>query len=229
MTGPQAALIRHAEYRQRKGVPSALQPFPLTARGETQAQACGEDLATLIARDGLTLDPVVHCSCQLRAWQTARIACDVLAGHGHEVEILQTSALAERSVGSAANLTLEEIEAVLEADPRFEAPPPNWKSDSDYCLPLEGAESLMMAGKRVADHLTLSITDKAPGTLTLFFGHGASFRHAAHLLGVLNRDEIARFSMHHARPLQICHNRDGTWAHSGGAWKIRQQRDRSLD
>ena len=110
------------EYRQRKGVPSALQPFPLTARGETQAQTCGEELAALIARDGLTLDPIVHCSCQLRAWQTARIACDVLAGHGHEVEILQTSALAERSVGSAANLTLEEIEAILEADPRFEAP-----------------------------------------------------------------------------------------------------------
>ncbi len=118
---------------------------------------------------------------------------------------------------------------MLETDPRFEAPPPGWKSDSDYCLPLEGAESLMMAGKRVADHLTRSVTDKAPGTLTLFFGHGASFRHAAHLLGVLNRDEIARFSMHHAQPLQICHNPDGTWAHSGGTWKIRRQKDRSLD
>lgn len=229
MTGPQAALIRHGDYHQRSGVPSALQPFPLTAKGEEQARTCGEDLAELIARDKLSLDPVVHCSCQLRAWQTARIACDVLAGHGHKVEINQTPALAERSVGSAANLTMDEIEAVLEADPRFDAPPPDWKSDSDYCLPLQGAESMMMAGKRVAAHLKQSMADKEPGTLTLFFGHGASFRHAAHLLGVLEQQEITRLSMYHALPLRICHNPDGTWSHSGGEWKIRQLRDPPLD
>ena len=229
MTCPQAGLIRHGDYHQRDRVPSALQPFPLTARGEEQAQACGEDLAMLIAEGGYALDPVVHCSCQLRAWQTARIACDVLERHGHALRINQTTALSERSLGSAANLTLEEIEAALAADPRCEPPPPGWKSDSDYCLPLQGAESLMMAGARVGRYLTQAMADKAPGTLSLFFGHGAWFRHAAHLMGVLTRDEIARFSMYHARPLRLCHNRDGTWAHSGGEWKIRQKTEQMLD
>lgn len=229
MIGPQAALIRHGDYHQRAGVPSALQPFPLTAEGEVQAHTCGEDLAGLIARDGLVLDPVVHCSCQLRSWQTAQIACGVLADYGYPVQINQTSALSERSLGSAANLTLSEIEGVLHTDPRHDTPPPDWKSDSDYCLPLDGAESLMMAGERVAAHVMQSVSNRAAGTLTLFFGHGASFRHAAYLLGVLTRDEIARFSMHHARPLQLCHNPDGTWGQSGGNWKIRRQKEQMLD
>ncbi|MEM9635337.1 MAG: histidine phosphatase family protein [Pseudomonadota bacterium] len=229
MNGPQAALIRHGAYHQLPDVPSALQPFALTAEGEAQAHACGEDLAALVANEGLTPDPVVYCSCQLRAWQTAHIACDVLTSHGHTVEIRQTTALAERSLGSAANLTVNEIEAVLNADPRFASPPPGWKSDSNYCLPLQGAESLMMAGKRVAQHLRQSIAGKSSGSLTLNFGHGASFRHAAHLLGILSCEDIARYSMHHAHPLQIRHNPDGTWAHSGGAWKIRQSKEKVLD
>lgn len=229
MTGPQVALIRHGAYHQRADVPSAQQPFPLTALGEAQARRCGEDLAQLIAREGLVLESVAHSSRQLRAWQTARIACDVLADHGHLLEIRQTSALSERAVGSAANLTLADIEAVLEADPRFERPPPGWKSDSDYCLPLEGAESLMMAGERVAAHLRQEVIGKPDRTLTLCFGHGASFRHAAHRLGVLTRDDIARFSMHHAHPLQLCYNPDGTWVHSGGAWKLRQRKEHMLD
>lgn len=229
MNGPQAALIRHGTYHQRPDVPSALQPFPLTDEGEAQARACGENIAALIVKEGLTLDPVVHCSCQLRAWQTAQIACDVLSIHGHTVEINQTPALAERSLGSAANLTVNEIEAVLSADPRFAPPPPGWKSDSDYCLPLQGAESLMMSGNRVAQHIHQSVAGKAPGSLSLNFGHGASFRHAAHLLGILSCEEIARYSMHHAHPLQIRHNPDGTWAHSGGVWKIRQAKEKILD
>jgi 2,3-bisphosphoglycerate-dependent phosphoglycerate mutase len=229
MNGPQAALIRHGAYHQRPDVPSALQPFPLTDEGEAQAHACGENIAALIVKEGLTLDSVVHCSCQLRAWQTAQIACYVLSSHGHKVEINQTPALAERSLGSAANLTVNEIEAVLAADPRFAPAPPGWKSDSDYCLPLQGAESLMMSGNRVAQHLRQSVAGKAPGSLTLNFGHGASFRHAAHHLGILSCEEIAHYSMHHAHPLQIRHNLDGTWAHSGGVWKIRQAKEKILD
>ncbi|WP_415715697.1 histidine phosphatase family protein [Roseibium sp.] len=229
MTGPRAALIRHGAYHQRVDTPSALQPYPLTEEGEAQARRCGEELAKVIERDGLVLHGVVFCSRQLRAWQTAQIACEVLIDHGHKVEVVQTPALAERSVGSAANLTLDEIERILEADPRFEMPPPGWKSDSDYCLPLQGAESLMMAGVRVASLLKETLKDRPAGSLTLFFGHGASFRHAAHLLGVLTRDEISRFSMYRAKPLQLCHNPDGTWAHSGGKWKIRQAKENALD
>lgn len=226
---PQAALIRHGAYHQREDTPSALQPWPLTDEGKAQARALGVELAALIEEQGLALSPVIHSSRQLRAFETASIAADVLAAHGHDTRIEETSALSERALGSAANLTMDEIEAALTADPRFEVPPPDWKADSDYRLPLDGAESMMMAGDRVAQFLRSAMADKAAGTLTLFFGHGASFRHAAHLLGVLERAEIQHVSMYHARPLQIRHNPDGTWAHSGGAWKIRPPRDQTPD
>jgi broad specificity phosphatase PhoE len=228
-TGPIAVLIRHGDYHQRKNVPSALQPFPLTKQGEAQGKACGEDLSAWLSDEHLTLNPIVYSSCQLRAWQTARLACDVLIKHGHTLTIEQTPSLAERSVGSAANLTLDEIETILTEDPRFDTPPVAWKSDSDYCLPLQGAESLIMAGQRVADHLTRTTAQQPAGTVTLHFGHGASFRHAAHLLGVLTRDQIAQYSMHHARPLHLCHIENGTWAQTGGTWKIRQLTDKTLD
>lgn len=225
------ALIRHGAYHQRAGAPSALQPFPLTETGEAQARACGAEVLGLLDEQGWRLDPVLHSSCQLRAWQTARIAGDVLSDAGHDIaEIRQDAALAERSVGSAANLTVDEIEAVIARDPRFADPPAGWKSDSDYCLPLQGAESLMMAGHRVAAHLKqiASVPADRP-TLTLCFGHGASFRHAAHVLGLLKRERIAQISMYHARPLLLCYRADDTWGHRAGAWKPRHRTEPSLD
>jgi len=229
MTGRMAVLIRHGAYHQRENTPSALQPFPLTAKGQDQARACGEDLAGWLKASGRTLNPVVHCSPQLRAWQTAKLACDVLEDHGYASGIAETPSLSERSVGSAANLTLADIEQVLADDPRYEPPPPGWKSDSDYLLPLHGAESLMMAGRRVAGHLQDTLSAQPEGSVTLFFGHGASFRHAAHVLGILSRQDIARLSMHHAKPLHICRNPDGTWSHCGGSWKVRAAADTALD
>ncbi|WP_068118313.1 histidine phosphatase family protein [Tropicimonas marinistellae] len=228
-----AALVRHGAYHQRAGAPSALQPFPLTDEGEEQARACGDELAAHIARDGLDLDPVVHCSCQLRAWQTATLACETLGRHGLRIaEIRQSPALAERGLGSAANLTLAEIEAVLAADPRFAPPPPGWKSDNYYRLPLQGAESMEDAGKRVAAYLRQTIGRPSPNEnprLTLYFGHGAAFRHAAHQLGVLTLDAVADLSMFHARPLHLCYMADGTWSHYGGDWKQRARGRTGLD
>lgn len=229
MIGPRAVLIRHGAYHQHAGAPSALQPFPLTDQGKAQARACGEEIVTLIDREGWALDTVMHTSCQLRAWQTGQIVKDVLKAHGHGIDICQTPALAERSVGSAANLTVDQIEKVLAADPRFDVPQPGWKSDSDYCLPLDGAESLMMAGQRVADYLGETMAGKTGSSATLFFGHGASFRHAAHLLGLLSRKDIARYSMFHARPIQICYNAQGRWTHCGGSWKFRHAEEQFLD
>ncbi|QDY70721.1 histidine phosphatase family protein (plasmid) [Qingshengfaniella alkalisoli] len=233
MIGHHIALIRHGAYHQRKDTPSALQPFPLTAEGEAQAAECGAEIERILQEQGLTLDPVLHSSCQLRAWQTALIAGEVLKRAGHDVhEVRQTPRLSERSLGSAANLTVREIEAVLDQDPRFEAPPMGWKSDSDYCLPLQGAESLMMAGERVRGYLSETMVEKVrvpPGTVTLFFGHGASFRHAAHLMGVLSRAEIAQYSMYHARPLRLCYTGGDKWVRCGGAWKPRRREEPVLD
>lgn len=231
MTDRFVALIRHGAYHQRPDTPSALQPYPLTEGGRVQAQACGDTLVRILDENGWALDEAAWSSPQLRAWETAQLALSRLSHAGHEASVTQTPALSERSVGSAANLTLSEIEEVLNADPRFEAPPPGWKSNSDYQLPLHGAESLMMAGARVADHLRQITSGPAPArpTLTLCFGHGASFRHAAFHLGVLTRDRIAQLSMYHARPLLLCYNAQGTWRHCGGSWKVRGRKDIPLD
>ena len=232
MTPRYIALIRHGDYHQRPDCPSALQPFPLTDKGHAQAKACGEEIAQLLAEAGWRLDPVVHSSPQLRAWQTARDAVELLSSKGHVTRIEQTPELSERALGSAANLTLHEIEVALCDDPRFDTPPPGWKADRDYRLPLQGAESLRMAGARVAGWLRRAVAqDTATGTptLTLVFGHGAAFRHAAHDLGILGLDEISQVSMYHARPLLLCYKGGDTWAHFGGAWKPRDRRETALD
>lgn len=224
------AIVRHGAYRQRPGAPSARQPFALSDEGLRQASDCGDALAGMLAEHGLSLDPVVHASRQLRAWQTASGIAGQLRAHGHRVdEIRETSALAERGLGSAANLTVAEIEAVLAGDPRFGAPPPGWKSDSDYRLPLEGAESLSEAGVRVAGHLRAVAEAATGGALTVHVGHGASFRHACAHLGILRRDEVAGLSMFHARALLLCYRGHGRWYHVAGTWKIRAPKDAPVD
>lgn len=221
------AFLRHGAYHQRRGAPSARQPFPLTNEGVAQARAGADELARMIVEHGLRLDPVIHSSRQLRAWQTASEVATRLQALGFAIDgIVQTSALAERGLGSAANLTVEDIEAVLRDDPRYEAPPPGWKSDSDYCLPLEGAESMAEAGQRVARHLRDSAR---PGLLSIHVGHGASFRHACRDLGVLEHKDVARLSMFHARPLLICHEQSDKWRHLAGEWKVRAPREVPID
>ena len=230
MSGRYFALIRHGAYHQRENVPSALQPHPLTDEGIAQARDCAGLVRALQDAHDLTLNPVSYSSRQLRAWQTAKETTGALSPDGRPFPIVETEALSERSVGSAANLTLDEIEAALTLDPRFDTPPAGWKSDSDFCLPYPGAESLMMAGARVAGFLAqLAQQPGTKGKMTLIFGHGAAFRHAAHCLGVMARDEIAAHSMYHARPLLICYTQGGTWAHSGGAWKVRKRDETLLD
>ncbi|KUF09991.1 histidine phosphatase family protein [Pseudoponticoccus marisrubri] len=220
MTERYHAVFRHGAYHQQAGVPSARQPWALTDAGLQQARDGAQLLHDMLQDHGLALAPVIHSSRQLRAWQTAQALAEGLRALGHEIaELRQTSALAERGLGSAANLTVAQIEEALAADPRHAPPPVGWKSDSDYCLPLEGAESLMMAGARVATHLEQA---GQPGSVTIHVGHGASFRHACYHLGLLTRDQIARFSMFHARPSLICHGADGRWRHMAGAWKIRE-------
>ena len=229
-----AALVRHGDYRQLPDTPSALQPFPLTALGEQQARQGGQTLRADMAQHGWVPAARVDSSRMLRAWQTARIIvrelADLLPG---ESRIESFDALAERSVGCAANLDVSRIEAILRDDPRFEAPPAGWKADSHYRLPLQGAESLLEAGRRVADHIDGALrelgADARRDTVMLFVGHGAAIRHAAHHLGVLTFDDIARLSMYHAAPVYLERHADGSWQHVGGEWKVRAARDGFTD
>lgn len=220
------AFIRHGDYEQLTGTPSAHQPFKLTETGEKQSQLQAQQLLQLIKNEQWCLDPIFDCSHLLRAWQTADIYRRILQPVAEQpIEVASFPQLAERSVGTAmANLSVEQISQIIEYDPRYETLPNNWKSDSHFCLPFHGAESLMMSGKRVADHITQRLYQQDRHTeksyLKLFFGHGAAFRHAAHVLGVLKFDEIAKLSMYHAQPVMFeVNNRN--WVKAQGNWKVR--------
>jgi 2,3-bisphosphoglycerate-dependent phosphoglycerate mutase len=229
-----AAIVRHGAYRQLPDTPSAHQPFPLVAAGEQQAREAAAGLRRLLAERQLSLFPQVDSSQLLRAWQTAQIMLQELTDLFPQPPGLNGfDELAERSVGSAANLSIARIEAVVREDPRYPELPPDWKSDSRFRLPLQGAESLLQAGERVAAHLrtrmsALAETARAD-TLKLFVGHGAAFRHAAYHLGVLAYDDIKRLSMHHARPVLLEYRPEGPWRHVGGEWKMRGENTRDPD
>ncbi|RED45805.1 histidine phosphatase family protein [Aestuariispira insulae] len=231
MNGRIAVLLRHGDYHQKPGVPSAHQPFPLTGKGCRQAAEAAGLLMDMARDKGWAVNPVIHCSNLLRAWQTAEII-------GENTDLFERQIghddLAERGVGSAANLTVAEIEKSLADDPRFDAPPKDWKSNSHYCLPLQGAESLIQAGARVATRIGEILRAVEGGTqpvMTVFVGHGAAFRHAAYHLGVLAFEDIARLSMYHAKPVALADGGDAPWHHIAGEWKIRAEavENRNLD
>ena len=155
--------------------------------------------------------------------RSASIIADRLDG-AHEVSTF--SALAERSVGSVANLTIQQIEDIVNVDPRYDPLPEGWKSDSRFCLPFQGAESLLQAGERVAGHLKKTMQrlgERATqDTVQVFVGHGAAIRHAAYVLGVLRFEDIAELSMFHAEPVYVEYRETG-WKHVAGDWKIRDK------
>jgi len=223
---PVAILIRHGDYQQLPDTPSAHQPFALNSDGKHQAAACVPLLRSMLQKHDWQLHQVIHSSNLLRGWQTASIIAEGL----EEIEKVQGfDELAERGLGSAANLSVSQIENILAEDPRFAMPPTDWKSNSHYCLPLQGAESLMMAGKRIAAHVQQSMdsvtaeNDKTPALL--FVGHGAAFRHAAHILGVLEFEQIKKLSMYHATPVALQQQTDGSYLHVAGEWKVRDSRE----
>jgi broad specificity phosphatase PhoE len=229
-----AALVRHGDYLQQPETPSAFQPFPLSPKGIEQAKRSVTLLRGVLTMFGWSLHPVVDSSRLLRGWQTAELICRTLAGqHGEPMEIKQFDELAERSLGAANNLNLHQIEDVIQADPRCDPLPPDWKSNSHFRLPLQGAESLMQAGHRVAGHLDARLSqlqqEVTQNTVKLFVGHGAAFRHAAHHLGVLRFEQIAQLSMHHCRPVYLERIAAGTWVHLTGEWKVRSAHEPVAD
>jgi 2,3-bisphosphoglycerate-dependent phosphoglycerate mutase len=232
------AFVRHGEYQQPPGVPSAHLPYPLTTDGIKQATTAAESLMAVASKESWDIYPVVDSSCQLRGWQTASIIArelEQLGVSGATVESFE--ALAERCLGSAANLTVKQIESVIAADPRYDPLPAGWKSDSNFRIPLQGAESLMQAGERVMQHVcgrTDSLAQEiAVDTLKIFVGHGAAFRHAAVHMGLLTSRQAVALSMYHCQPLYFerltDHLDDNKWRHIGGEWKIRKEQDLNPD
>ena len=222
-----AALVRHGDYHQLADTPSAHQPYRLNSAGETQAQEGAQQLHDLIVRNDWTLVPSLDSSRLLRAWQTAVIFANELAGLTPSMPQIESyDELAERGVGSVANLTIAQIEAVLHQDPRVSAPPAGWKADSHYRLPLQGAESLLEAGERVAAHLSqtmAALPPDGPDRIKVFVGHGAAFRHAAYHLGVLAFAQLRQLSMFHCQPVMIEYLAGGQWRHVEGDWKVRAE------
>lgn len=226
-----AALIRHGDYHQLPDTPSAHQPFPLSAKGIEQANAVVQELKQQSQEFECTIHPTIASSELLRAWQTAKIIGDGL--NGTSATIQQHANLAERCVGSAANLSITRINQIIEQDPRYQDLPENWKSDSFFRLPFQGAESLMQAGLRVADLLNDEMhnlhSQAKANQLKIFVGHGAAFRHAAFHLGVLQQQQIAQLSMYHCRPLYLEYLGKAQWRHVAGQWKIRPKQSRHPD
>lgn len=226
------AFARHAEYEQLAATPSAHQPFALNEQGINQARQQAKLFTELLKQKGWQLLPHIASSNMLRAWQTADIFKQSLQTNvADELTIDCFDGLAERCVGSVANLSVEQIEQIIDSDPRYDELPENWKSDSHFRLPFQGAESLLDAGKRVAECLQKQLEQidetEAP-QVKLIIGHGASFRHAAYHLGILEFDMIAKLSMYHAQPLLFEYDQ-GRWQHIAGEWKQRQPKREAID
>lgn len=228
-----AAVIRHADYQQLANTPSAWQPFPLTRLGMQQAMDAAIGMRSFVQQNEWQLIEEIDTSSLLRAWQTAHIYMTQLQKlFPSSPQLHSYDALAERSVGSAANFDLQQIEKIVAQDPRFDSLPENWKSDSRFKLPLPGAESLLEAGERVAEHMRRQMSElpRAAGVhVKLFVGHGAAFRHAAYHLGIIGFEQIAGLSMHHARPVYLEFMADGSWRHIAGDWKRRVRNDDYTD
>ena len=226
--------MRHGHYRQARGVPSARLPHPLTRNGEAQARSGAALLQDAARKERWRIHPVIDSSDLLRSWQTATIMADALGRQGIANATVQSfNALDERGLGSAANLTMDEIAAAVAADPRRRPLPPAWKADSRFRLPFPGAESLMEAGERAAAHIAARLSELADrektDTLKVFVGHGGAFRHAAVHFGSLTEAEAQALSMHHCRPIFLERMDGGAWRHVGGTWKRRATVADALD
>lgn len=221
-----AVFIRHAAYEQPHDVPSAHLLHPLTKQGEAQARALAELVISLRDEQAARLCDVIDASPLLRGYQTAAILAEALESRTNDRFVVTESiALCERSVGAAANLTVTQVETILERDPRFGRPPSDWKSAPEHRLPVPGAESLRDAGARVAAHvrarMKLLAAEQGERFMKLFVGHGAAFRYAACELGALELREAPGLSMHHCGAVVLRHEENGLFRKVGGAWKVR--------
>lgn len=225
------ALVRHAEYEQPERVPSATLPHPLTPKGCVQARELAATLLAEADAHALVLGSFIDCSSLLRAWQTATIASVHMAERlGREIAIEQHDELCERSLGAAANLTIEQIADAIAGDPRLPPLPPDWKGHPRFRLPVLGAESLLQAGARVAAHVErrahahafVPAGEAREDRLHVVISHGGALRHAAICLGILEVERAVGVSMHHCGHVLVERHADGQWTQVGGSWKLRR-------
>ncbi|MCR9203391.1 MAG: phosphoglycerate mutase family protein [Halobacteriovoraceae bacterium] len=229
MNSSEIAFIRHGAYHQPKNVPSALLPHPLTEEGIKQAKDGAKELLKLVKNVGLEVHPSLFSSTSLRAYQTATYIKEELEkAFNNEFHLKQSNRLCERSVGPMANLTVKEIETILEKDPRYEVPDTGWKSTPHFRLPYPGAESLYEAGDRVARFVREQVKDSNTKKLILFIGHGASFRFAAHHLGHWDIETARAHSMFNGRPVLLKLSKEKL-IHNVGEWKKRLAKDEPRD
>jgi len=236
-----AALVRHGDYKQPLGVPSAHLPHGLTEEGRAQARALGETLAARERAGEWRIAEEIDTSTLLRAWETGQIIAEVLSAQlGRTFSIASFDELSERSLGAMANLTVDTIAQIIADDPRYAPLPPGWKARSSFRLPIIGAESLLQAGARVATHVdgrlrglagqgSTSTSTSTGDTLKLFVSHGAALRHAAVNLGTLTLDQNPGLSMHHCQPVHLERLPSGAYRHADGAWKIRAPKSIARD
>ena len=128
--------LRHSVYEQPAAVPSALLPHPITAEGVKQAKMAASKIIQFFKNDESQLPRTIESSSLLRAYQTASVLAEEVYNLMRiELKIVQTDELVERKMGAMANLTVQEIEAIMARDLRYEKPPQGWKSSRDYKLP----------------------------------------------------------------------------------------------
>jgi 2,3-bisphosphoglycerate-dependent phosphoglycerate mutase len=211
-------VTRHARYEQPLGVVGAHLPYPLTGEGKAEARAAADRVLAFVAAYRCDLETVIDCSSLLRAYETAWILSRALTERRREpFTVREFPELTERSVGAATNLSLREIDSVMQRDPRMDEAPAGWERDPHYRLPFPGAESLVEAGARVARHIreaAEAIRRRGGGEdrMKIVVGHSGSLLHALVHLGAFDLDAVSELTLPYARPVPIAQDAEaGGW------------------
>lgn len=218
-----AAFVRHGDFDRPENTASAHSPRCLSPLGRRQAEAAAAPIAELCREHGLEIDARIEASQLLRAWETANLlatALEPLTVRRHYV--LQREELLERGLGSAANLTFDQISELLARDPRLDPLPEGWRRMPEFRLPLPGAESLMQAGARAAARVVESIDsipdDDPTDVARLFVAHSGCLRHAAVVLGAIDVRQVAGLSMDFLGCVLLEKTDSGDWVHLAGSF-----------
>lgn len=219
-----AGFVRHGHFDRPDETASAHSLFPLSASGRDQARQAVDPILDFCEEMGLELDARIEASQLLRAWETASLIAEALGERtGRRFYVMQRDELIERGLGSAANMRFERIVELLSADPRLGPLPEGWRRMPEFRLPVQGAESLMQAGARVATRVATSL-DSIPAedsrdVLRLFVAHSGCLRHAAVQLGALDVRTVPGISMDFAQTVLIEKMPNGDWVHVAGEFR----------